>query len=241
MEAVRASVLVPVLNEEAHLRAAVDAMRRQRFDGRLEFLLIDGRSSDRTLAILRELEAEDPRIRVLDNPARATPQALNIGLCSAQGAYIVRMDAHTLYPPDYIARGVARLQAGDVAWVAGFQVPLANGAGTRRTALALGTKLGTGASRRWLPQGTGARPAPGHDEIELDTGVFGGVWRRATLLEVGGWDEGFAQNQDAEQAARILERGGRIVCLPGMSARDFPRGTLRGLARQYFNYGYYRA
>ncbi|MCW3016133.1 MAG: glycosyltransferase family 4 protein, partial [Solirubrobacterales bacterium] len=52
---------------------------------------------------------------------------------------------------------------------------------------------------------------------------------------------GFAQNQDAEQAARILERGGRIVCLPGMSARYFPRGTLRGLARQYFNYGYYRA
>jgi glycosyltransferase involved in cell wall biosynthesis len=243
MQAVGASVLVPVLNEEAHIRDTVHAMRRQRFDGRLEFLLIDGRSTDRTLAILRELQAEDPRIRVLDNPAGATPQALNLGLCSAQGTYIVRMDAHTLYPPDYIARGVERLQAGDVAWVAGFQVPHADGdgAGARRTALALGTRLGTGASRRWLPRAATAQSLPAGDEIELDTGVFGGVWRRSTLLEAGGWDEGFAQNQDAEQAARILERGGRIVCLPEMSARYLPRGTLRGLARQYFNYGYYRA
>jgi glycosyltransferase involved in cell wall biosynthesis len=243
MNAVRASVLVPVLNEEAHIRDAVDAMRRQRFDGRLEFLLIDGRSTDRTVAILRELQAEDPRIRVLDNPARATPQALNLGLCSAQGTYVVRMDAHTLYPPDYIARGVARLQAGDVAWVAGFQAPYADGggAGARRTALALETKLGTGQSRRWRPADPSDGATAARGEVELDTGVFGGVWRRSTLLEVGGWDEGFAQNQDAEQAARILERGGRIVCLPAMSARYFPRGTLRALARQYFNYGYYRA
>jgi succinoglycan biosynthesis protein ExoA len=231
-----ASVLVPVLNEEAHIRGTVDAMCRQRFDGPLEFLFIDGRSTDGTLAILQEFAAVDPRIRVLDNPAGATPQALNVGLTHARGEYIARMDAHTLYPADYVARGVARLQRGDVAWVAGFQVPHPTSAGSRRIALALETRLGTGGSRRWLPS-----DGNGHEEVELDTGVFGGVWHRRTLEEVGGWDEGFAQNQDAEQAARILERGGRIVALAGMSARYLPRETLRGLARQYGNYGYYRA
>ena len=65
---VDASVLVPVLNEEDHIREAVDAMRAQEFDGRIEFLLMDGGSTDGTRTVLEELAAEDPRIRVLDNP-----------------------------------------------------------------------------------------------------------------------------------------------------------------------------
>src|SRR5256714_9281965 len=109
---VDASVLVPVLDEEAHIREAVDAMRAQEFDGEIEFLFMDGGSTDSTRAILEELAASDPRIRVFDNPGRTTPHALNVGLAAARGDYVVRMDAHAFYPPRYVAAGVERLRRG---------------------------------------------------------------------------------------------------------------------------------
>jgi succinoglycan biosynthesis protein ExoA len=235
---VDASVLVPVLNEERFIRDTVAAMQAQRFDGSVEFLFMDGRSEDRTKAILEELAQEDERIRVFDNPGRSSTAGLNVGLRNARGDYIVRMDAHTFYPEDYIARGVERLRRGDVVWVAGPQVPYGTGKWSRRVALALGTWLGTGGSARWGGVSeNGSQPA----ERELDTGVFAGLWRRSTVEEHGGWDEGWPINQDSELAARILRSGGRIVSLPELAARYVPRDSVRGLARQYWRYGNYRA
>jgi succinoglycan biosynthesis protein ExoA len=231
------SVLVPVRNEEAHIRSAVAAMRAQRLDGRLEFLFMDGRSEDATRSILEELASEDPRIRVLDNPAQQLVSGLNIGLRAARGRYIVRMDAHTFYSPDYVRHGVERLRRGDVAWVSGPPTPHAVGDWSRRIALALESWLGTGTSAKWPSQGGSGNGA----EIELDTSVFGGIWLRDTLEAQGGWDEGWPVNEDSELAARVLEAGGRIVCLPELEARYVPRDSLSGLARQYGRYGLYRA
>src|SRR2546428_387463 len=164
---VDASVLVPVLNEERHIRDSVAAMQAQHFDGALEFLFMDGRSGDRTRGILEELAAEDPRIRVFDNPGRSSTAGLNVGLRQARGDYIVRMDAHTFYPEDYIARGVERLRRGDVVWVAGPQVPHGVGRWSRRGALALRPRVGTRGSARWGGGGgaggggrAGTRPVP---------------------------------------------------------------------------------
>src|ERR671926_573301 len=146
---VDASVLIPVLNEERYIRETVAAMQAQRFDGSVEFLFMDGRSEDRTKEILEQLAGEDPRIRVFDNPGRTSTAGLNVGLRHARGDYVVRMDAHTFYPQDYIARGVERLRRGDVVWVAGPQVPYGVGKWSRRVALALGSWFGTGGSARW--------------------------------------------------------------------------------------------
>src|SRR3954462_3249255 len=235
-ERVDASVLVPVLNEEQHIRDTVDAMRAQEFDGTIELLLMDGGSSDNTRAELEQLAASDPRIRVFDNPGRTTPHALNVGLAAARGEYIVRMDAHAFYPQRYIAAGVERLARGDVDWVAGPAIPRGTGRWSKRVALALNSGLTTVGSRKWRA----VRDGGGGDEVELDTGVFAGVWRRETLDRYGGWDTGWPINQDSELAARVLADGGRIVLLPEMGAEYVPRDNLKGLARQYWRYGIYR-
>ena len=231
------SVLVPVFNEEAHIREAVGAMQAQRFEGEIEFLFMDGRSEDGTRAILEQLARQDPRIRVLDNPARQLVSGLNQGLREARGRFIVRMDAHSYYAPDYVARGVERLERGDVAWVSGPPTPQGAGTWSRRIALALESWLGTGGSQKWPSR----LEAAGLEEIELDTSVFGGVWRRETLESHGGWDDGWPVNEDSELAARVLESGGRIVCLPELEARYVPRDSLKGLAVQYGRYGFYRS
>lgn len=237
-EGVDISVLVPVLDEGAHLRETVAAMQAQELEGlTAELLLVDGGSEDDTKAILDELAQGDARIRVFDNPAGTTPVALNIALSHARGDYVARMDAHSFFPSNYLAAGVERLRRDDgVAQVTGPMLPVGTGRWSRRVALVLGTRLGMGGSGKWE-----AAAPDGEEEIELDTGVFAGVWRRETVERLCGWDESFPVNQDSELAARILADGGRIVCLSSMGATYLPRDNLVALARQYGRYGCYRA
>jgi succinoglycan biosynthesis protein ExoA len=223
-------VITPTLNEEGQIEETVRSLQAQRLDTGLEFLFVDGRSDDGTRSVLERLAAEDPRIRVLDNPRRGIPFALNIGLEHARGEYLARMDAHTLYPPDYLARGLERLGPGDVEWVSGPQLPHGVGKWSRRVALALDTRLGIG----------GAAFRRADREREVDAG-YTGIWRRETLLRHGGWDQRWPINEDGELAARVREAGGRIVCIPEMAALYVPRNSLRALARQYWRYGIYRA
>jgi len=213
------------------IRESVAAMLRQRVLGGFELIFLDGRSTDATRAILEDLAREHSQIRVMDNPARRVPQALNLGLREARGEFIARMDGHTIYPADYLARGVERLRRGDVVWAAGPQIARGRGKWSRRTALALGSRLGVG--------GAGFRRASPH-EFEADSG-FTGVWRKDTLESQAGWDEEWPVNQDSELAARLRAGGGRIVCVPEMAADYIPRDSLRALARQYWRYGQYRA
>lgn len=213
------------------MREAVARMQAQDLEGGLELIFIDGGSTDRTREILEELAADDGRIRVLDNPARRTPNALNIGLANARGDLIARMDAHTHYPASYLSDGARRLGQGDVDWVSGPQLAIGTDKWSSRVALALGSPLGAGGAKfRRRPD----------EEIEVDSG-FTGMWRRSTLERHGGWDEGWPVNQDHELAARIRRDGGRIVCIPGMAAEYIPRNTLGRLAKQYWTYGIYRA
>ncbi|MGH2858554.1 MAG: glycosyltransferase, partial [Solirubrobacteraceae bacterium] len=199
-------------------------------DGEAEFLFVDGGSSDDSVAILRELAALDDRVRVLENPARRTPHALNIGLRAARGRFIARMDAHTIYPPRYLSIGIERLRRGGVDWVSGPALPVGRDHGSRRVARALEIPLGRGGARfrDRLEQ-----------EHEVDTG-FVGIWLRETLERHAGWDEEWHNDQDMELAARIRKAGGRIVCIPEMAAQYVPRSTLEALARQYGTYGMFR-
>lgn len=223
-------MLVPVLDEARSIRGSVAAMLAQELDGEVEVLLADGGSEDGTRELLEALAREDPRVVVLDNPLRGTASGLNVCLGAARGRYVVRMDAHTTYPVRYAAEGIERLERGNVSWVAGPQVPEAGAGISGAVTAALGTWLGRGPSRKWSAR----------DEVELDTGVFCGVWRREDVLRFGGWDEGFPRNQDSELAARFLLAGERIVSLPQMAARYQPRSSWRGLWRQYVEYGSYR-
>ena len=229
------SVLMPVLNEEDHIVASVAAMRRQRFPGRLEFLVVDGGSSDRTLAILAELARSEPRMRVLENPRRSTPSGLNVALAHARGRWVARMDAHTEYPDDYVALGVQRLERGGTPWVSGPAIATGRGAVSRAVALALRTPLGRGGSQKW----TAARDSS-DGEFELDAGVFAGIWARDVLLAYGGWDEEWPRNQDSEMAGRFLARGEKLICLPGMASEYTPRDSIASLWGQYLEYGEYR-
>lgn len=224
------SVLIPVYNEQAHLGRAAAGMLGQDFEQPVEFLFIDGGSTDASRAMLDALAARDPRVRVLENPARGTTAALNIGLDAARGEIIARMDAHTYYPPRYLTIGVTRLRHGDALQVSGPQLATGAGGWSDAVALALNGMFGTGGA---------AYRHPRTHEYEVDSG-FLGVWLKRTLTDAGGWDEEWVADEDFELAARLRKNGGTLICVPDMAASYIPRDTLTGLARQYWRYGYYR-
>jgi glycosyltransferase involved in cell wall biosynthesis len=226
------SVLTPVYNEEPHLTETLERFLSQDDPGgAIEFIFIDGASSDGTRELLAQAAGQDSRIVLLDNPKRVTSAGLNIGLPVARGQYVARMDAHALYPRDYLSRAVARLDRGDVGSVSGPQIAVGHDRWSHRVAAALSTRLGVGGSnfRHVI-----------HRELETDSG-FTGVWRRDLLDRLGGWDEDAYPNEDSELAARIRERGFRLVLVPELAARYSPRNSLRSLGLQYWRYGRARA
>lgn len=224
------SVVVPVLNEASQIQDVLASMAAQEFDGPVEFLLVDGGSDDGTRDLIAGHAAADPRFRLLDNTAGRTPQALNIGLAAAKGEFVARMDAHAFYPPRYLASGVERMRRDDVAWASGPCLPRPVGTWGSAVAAALGSPLGVGgADFRVLHEA----------ETDVDTGYLG-VMRTSALRALGGWDEDWPVNQDAELAARVRAAGGQIVCIPEMAASLVPRNSPSALARQYWRYGQYR-
>lgn len=238
-DAVDVSVLVPVRDEQALIASTARTILDQRFDGSIELLMIEGCSRDGTRETLERLASEDERIRILDNPNGDLASALRIGLQAASGEFVAKMDAHTYFPSTYLHTGVQRLRRGDVSWVSGPPVPYGVDRCSRAVALALGTPLGMGGSGKWAASfSNGAGP---DEEKQLDTGVFSGIWRRSVLERLGGWRPGWPVNEDSELASRYLAAGERIVAVRSMGARYVPRNSVRGLARQYWRYGFYRA
>lgn len=234
-DVVDVSVIVPVRNEAGVLRETAASVLAQRFDGSIELLFVDGCSDDGSREILAELAEHDPRVRVLENPERIEPAALNIGLSDASGTYVALLNAHCWFPEDYLARGVERLARGDVTWVTGPAIPRGRDRFSRAVARALVSPLGAGGSKKW------AKPdAPDGGEVELDTGLFAGVVRRDELLSLGAYQTSWLVNHDSEMAARVLGSGGRIVMLAPMGAHYHPRNTPAGLWRQYWRFGHYR-
>lgn len=224
------SVIMPLRNEADMIRRSLGAVLAQDYPGeQLEVLVVDGMSDDDTRAIVGEMAAADGRVRLLDNPARIVPTAMNIGIAAARGEVIVRVDGHTLIAPDYVARCVHHLRETGADNVGGAMQPA--GLTPVGRAIAAATRSPFGIPTRFHHS---ARPG------FVDT-VYMGAWPRATLVRVGGFDESLVRNQDYELNYRIRRSGGRIYFAPDIRSTYYGRQTLTALARQYFQYGAWKA
>jgi len=229
----RVSVVLPCRNESRYLGACLDSILAAGYPKEhLEILVIDGASTDDTVAIAREYAERHPQVRLLQNPRRIVPTALNIGIRAATGDVIVRMDAHAIYPPEYLPRLVQALEEGDADNVGGCMMTLpADGtARAQAIAIALGHRFGVGNAHFRI----GAR-APRF----VDTVPFG-CYRRDLFSRMGLFDEDLVRNQDDEFNFRIQNRGGKVRLVPDIVCYYYARGSLRQLARMYFQYGAFK-
>lgn len=227
----RVTIAMPAYNEERYIEACIASVQAQDYPRNLiEILIADGRSTDRTREIIAVLAAADPRIHLVDNPARLQAAGLGQMVKQATGDLIVRMDVHCEYAPDYVRKCVEVLERTGADNVGGSQRPRARTAFQRALCAALGSPLGVG----------GARYRSADAEGYVDT-VFLGAFRRRVFETVGLWDPGAVTNEDAELNQRILDSGGQIYLSREIVVHYFPRDSFKTLARQYYKYGIGRA
>src|SRR6266480_5849379 len=185
------SVVVPCRNEERYIAACLDSILASDYPrDRLEVLVVDGLSDDRTREILGRYTARHPSIRRLDNPQRITPTALNVGIRAAEGDVVMRMDAHVLYPSTYVSQLVAALEETGADCVGGVieTLPADESATARAIALGLSHPLGVGNSYFRI----GSRERRWADAVSF------GCYRRDVFNRIGLFDEELLRDQDDE-------------------------------------------
>lgn len=227
------TIVVPCRNEERYLVECLDSILACDYPAdRLEVLVVDGMSDDGTRAMLGEYAARHPIVRMIDNPRRITPVALNLAIRAARGDVIVRMDAHVVYPRNYVSRLVAALDEFGADNVGAVLKTLPANQTAMGKAIAIGMSHPFGVGTSYFRIGT--------DQPRwVDTIAFFCI-RRATFDRVGMFDEELIRHQDGEFNARLIKAGGRILLIPDVVSYYYARATLRQVGRMFYQYGYFK-
>jgi glycosyltransferase involved in cell wall biosynthesis len=223
------SVVLPVLNEELHLANAVQSILSQDYAGTLEIILALGPSKDKTNEIAERLASANTRISLVNNPSGRTAVGLNLALNKSTNPVIVRVDAHAEIQRNYISLAIEVMRLSGAVNVGGIMGAQGVSSFEKAVARAMRSPLGVGASRFHT----------GGDSGYVDT-VYLGVFLRAAVIAVGGFDERFIRAQDWELNFRLRQAGGKIFFDPRLHVTYRPRSTVRALAKQYFEYGRWR-
>lgn len=228
------SIIVPCRNERAHVGVFASSALAQRLaDGwALEIVVADGTSDDGTRDVLAAIAAVEPRLRVVDNPERIVSAGLNRALAASTGDVVVRMDVHTEYASDYVARCIETLVRTGADNVGGpWRAEADAGSAPMQRAIAAAFQSS------WVAGGALSRRLD-YDGA-ADT-VYLGAWPRQTFERFGNFDEALVRNQDDEHNLRIVQGGGRIWQASSIRSVYRPRASLAKVFRQYMQYGYWK-
>jgi len=223
------SVVVPARDEEHTLDLCLASIMAQHWPGdRLQVVVVENGSRDRTRAVAEARAARDPRVAVIVSEAANQAEAMNAGIRGARGEIVARVDAHSYVDRDYLAEVVAALgRHPRAAAVGGAFLPVGETLRERVAGLARSSRIGVGS-------GYGADRVPQDHPVRS---VQCGAYRREALLAVGGFDPAMAYGEDEELHWRLRQRGFQVMLCPALRQLYRPRGSLAGLWRQYWNYG----
>ncbi len=228
---VAVSILVPCRNEARAIENCVENLYA--FDPPeegYEVIVIDGMSDDGTREILQKLQKRHPDLILLDNPNRFVSSGMNLGIVQAGGEYIVRADVRCLHPKNYLLDLLTLSKRSGADNVGGVLIPVSEDRYIPKSIrLAYKSPIAMG----------GALRDRGDFEGETDT-VYGGCFKKETLLKIGMYDEEMVRNQDDELSFRLRKAGGKIIQSGKIKVQYAPRGTYRQLYKQFSQYGYWK-
>ena len=223
-------VAIPTLNEENHIEACIRSLMDG--DDRLaavKIFVADGGSTDKTVQIVESLKAEFPNLAVIHNPKRLQSAAVNLVAFDQEAngrSILVRCDAHAAYPPGYITKVADALVSRDADSLVVPMDAVGQSCFQKANAWIVDTKLGSG----------GSAHRGGRVSMFVDHGHHAG-FKLDMFRMLGGYDESFSHNEDAEYDTRVQAAGGRIFLDATIRLEYHPRDRVSTLARQYFNYG----
>ena len=215
------SVVMPVYNEEKYIENCIDSLLLQDYPQEcMEWIFVDGMSSDRTRELIGAYIEKYPKlIKLLSNPNKTVPYAMNIGIKEARGKYIIRLDAHADYNKDYISKCVYYLDTTDADNVGGVAETKSKGIVGNAIAKMLSSRFGVGNSEFRTNGESGY----------VDTVPFG-AFRREVFEKWGAYDERLTRNQDNEMNYRIRKNGGKIYLSSDIKLSYYCRDSIKGIS-----------
>jgi succinoglycan biosynthesis protein ExoA len=226
-----ASVIMPVRNEEACLAESLEAVLGQDYPAdRMEVIVVDGMSSDGTRGIVRSFQRQHRNLRLISNPRKTVPAAMNAAMAAAVGEVIVRVDGHCRIARDYVRRCVEHLQSDAADGVGGAIETIGDTPLARTVAAAMSSWFGVGGSAFRVVR---------NKTVTTDTIPFP-AYTRSIIDRAGAYDEELTRNQDDEYNYRLRKLGAKLILAADIGSCYHCRSTIRRLARQYFEYGYWK-
>ena len=231
MKEQKVSVVIPCLNEEKHIETCIRSILENGYPKEfLEIIVIDGMSSDKTVSILKKMQSEFNQIELLVNTKKITPISLNIGLNHASNAYVLIASAHSSFDKNYIQALINALtNTPDAIGVGGPMKTLVKNETPTSCAIQeiLQHRFGVGNSTFR----TGSS-----EKIAVDTVPFG-LYKRESLVAIGGYNERLIRNHDMELSKRLSDSGGKIYLIPETSCNYFARESYTQLASNNYKNG----
>jgi len=227
------SLIIPSRNEEQFIRRCLDSIIQQTYPRhRLEVLVVDGMSSDKTKEGVKEYIQNHPLIQLLENPKKLTPFAMNIGIRNSKGDVVILVNAHSLLDKDFLKNSIHYLNKTGADAVGGMlnSINEESSSIARAIPMAADSLFGAGGKRyrSRLEEG-----------FVRDTLPYC-AYRRDLINKIGWIDEDLIRDQDEEFNYRILKSGGKIYYTPRIKSHLFIRPSLRKLWSQHFQYGYFK-
>lgn len=228
----KVSIIIPSRNEEKFIGKCLNSIVTQDYPKEnLEVLVVDGMSEDKTKEIVKDYSQKYSFIKLLDNPNKITPFAMNIGIKNSKGDIIMKIDAHSVYQKDYISKCLENLQKYKADNVGGIlkTLPAKNTLIAKAIALSLSSFFGAGNSYFR----TGLKEAK-----EADTVAFG-CYKREVFDKIGLYNENLARSQDMELNVRLKKAGGKIMLCPDIAAIYYPKDNLKDFFWHNFQDGFW--
>jgi len=224
------SIIMPVFNEGGNIRDCLSSVLK--FDypvNKLEIIIVDGRSTDETVSVINSFIKESDNIKLIVNEKRIVPVAMNLGISKASGKYIIRLDAHSYYPENYVReliKNAVKYNTDNIGTVCNTDVKIKNSV-SGAIKFVLNNRFGVGNS--YFRIGI-------EEPKEVDTVPFG-CFTREVLQKVGGFDERLIRNQDIEINKRIRHTGGKILLIPEPRCTYWARTDFRSFSINNYNNG----
>lgn len=225
------SIVIPCRNEEKFIAKNLDSILAQDYQGKIEVLVVDGQSTDRTRDVVNEYCEKYPgKVRLLDNPDRFTPNALNVGINASDSDIFVILGGHAYLEKSFVRLNVQRLESDSRLGCAGGVI---NGIFENAT----GYLISKGMSSVFGVGNATFRLGGGRSFV--DTVAFG-AYKRDVFNKIGGFDENLVRNQDDDYNYRVLKGGFKILFDPEIVSNYYVRSSFPLLRRQYNQYGYWK-
>jgi glycosyltransferase involved in cell wall biosynthesis len=215
------SIIIPCRNEAKFIEKCLDSLIEQNYPKeKMEILVVDGMSEDKTREIIKDYLSEYRFIRFLDNPKKFTPFGFNIGIKQSRGNIVIRMDAHTTYQNDYISKCLKYLYKYNTDNVGGITKILPSKDNLIGKAIALSLSNSFGVGNAYYKAGQPAKPR------WVDT-VFGGCYKKEVFEKIGLFNENLVRSQDLEFNLRLKKAGGKILLVPEIVSYYYAKSNLK--------------